>query len=240
MFTIRGGILQLLLVRRAEDPFKGALSLPGGFVKPDEDLGQAAARELAEETGLREGSWHLEQLGSYGAPDRDPRMRVVTVAHWAICAKLPEPCAGGDAAAAVLVPVQEIESRSVRLAFDHERIVRDAVERTRSKLEYTALAAKFCPPEFTIAELRRVYEAAWNTRLDAGNFQRSVQESGAFEKRGMPAASFRSRRGRRAALWSVRGPTSDDRPAVPLHRALARRRRPSVPPDDGSAPTRHE
>ena len=226
VFTIQDEALHVLLIGRAEEPFKGALALPGGFVKPDEDLDQAAARELAEETGLRDGSWHLEQLGSYGAPDRDPRMRVVTVAYWAICADLPAPRAGGDAAAAILVPVAEIESGNVRLAFDHERIVRDAVERTRSKLEYTALAAKFCPPEFTIAQLRRVFEAVWSMRLDPGNFQRNVQESGAFEKRGKPVASFGSRRGRRAALWSIRG---DDRPAIPLDRALARRRHPAVP-----------
>ena len=235
VFTIRDEALQLLLVKRAEDPFKEALALPGGFVKPDEDLDQAAARELAEETGLRDGSWHLDQLGSYGAPDRDPRMRVVTVSYWGICADLPAPRAGGEVAAAVLVPVREIELCNVRLAFDHERIVRDAVDRTRSKLEYTALAAKFCPPEFTIAELRRVYEAVWNTRLDPGNFQRNVQASGAFEKRGMLEASFRSRRGRRAALWSVRGPVpGDDRLAAPLHRGLARRRHPAVPSDDAS------
>ena len=235
VFTIRDEALQLLLVRRAEDPHKGDLALPGGFVKPDEDLDHAAARELAEETGLRDGAWHLEQLGSYGAPDRDRRMRVVTVAYWGICADLPAPHAGGDAAMATVVPVEEIESGNVRLAFDHERIVRDAVERTRSKLEYTALAAKFCPPEFTIAELRRVYEVVWSTHLDPGNFQRNVQESGAFERRGKPPASFRSRRGRRAALWSVRGPISgDDRSTVPLHRALARRRHPAAPPDDPS------
>ena len=229
VFTIRNDALHVLLIGRGEDPFKGAFALPGGFVKPDEDLDQAAARELAEETGLRDGSWHLEQLGSYGAPDRDPRMRVVTVAHWAICADLPAPRAGGDAAAAILVPVAEIERGNVPLAFDHERIVRDAVERPRAKLEYTALAAKFCPPEFTIAQLRRVYEAVWSTRLDPGNFQRNVQESGAFEKRATSAPTFRSRRGRRAALWSIRGSAVDDeRPVFPLDRALARRRRPAT------------
>ena len=104
--------------------------------------------------------------------------------------------------------------------------MRDAVERTRSKLEYTALAAKFCPPEFTIGPLRRVYEAVWNTRLDPGNFQRNVQESGAFEKRITAASAPRPRRGRPASLWSVSESTVlDDRPAIPLERPPAKRRR---------------
>ena len=124
VFTIRNDTLHVLLIERGEEPFRGALALPGGFVKPGEGLDQAAARELAEETGLRDGSWHLEQLASYGAPGRDPRMRVVTVAYWAICADLPALRGGGDAVAAVLTPVEEIEGGAVRLAFDHERIVR--------------------------------------------------------------------------------------------------------------------
>ena len=224
VFTIRGDELQVLLIERGGEPFLGALALPGGFVRPDEDLDQAAARELAEETGLRAGSWHLEQLASYGSPERDPRMRVVTVAYWAICAELPGLRGGGDAAAALLMPVKEIESGSVRLAFDHERIVRDAVERTRSKLEYTALAAKFCPPEFTVGQLRRVYEAVWNTRLDPGNFQRNVQESGAFEKRADAAEAPRFQRGRPAALWSVSDSDVLESPlGAPLERPPARR-----------------
>ena len=162
-------------------------------------------------------------------------MRVVTVAYWAICADLPAQRGGGDAVAAVLMPVAKIERGGVRLAFDHERIVRDAVERTRSKLEYTALAAKFCPPEFTIAQLRRVYEAVWNARLDPGNFQRNVQESGAFEKRVDAASVPRSRRGRPASLWSVSEPTAvDDQPTPPLARAPAKRKpaRSKPPPKD--------
>ena len=225
VFTIRDDALQVLLIERGGEPFLGARALPGGFVRPDEDLDQAAARELAEETGLRAGSWHLEQLGTYGAPGRDPRMRVVTVAYWAICAELPALRGGGDAVSATLTLVEAIERRRVRLAFDHERIVRDAVERTRSKLEYTALAARFCPPEFTIGQLRRVYEAVWNTRLDPGNFQRNVQESGAFEKRIEAAAAPSARRGRPASLWSVSESTVlGDQPAVPLARPPAKRR----------------
>ena len=224
IFTIRDDALHVLLIERGGEPFLGASALPGGFVRPDEDLDQAAARELAEETGLtEEGSWHLEQLASYGAPDRDPRMRVVTVAYWAICADLPALRGGGDAVVASLTPVEKIERGDVRLAFDHERIVKDAVERTRSRLEHTALAVKFCPREFTIGQLRRVYEAVWRTRLDPGNFQRNVQASGAFEQRARTTPAPRPRRGRPASLWSVSDSAALDPPAAPLQRAPARR-----------------
>ena len=226
VFTIRDDALQVLLIERGGEPFLGALALPGGFVRPDEDLDQAAARELAEETGLRAGAWHLEQLASYGAPDRDPRMRVVTVAYWAICADLPAVRGGGDAVATTVMPVEQIERGEVRLAFDHGRLVRDAVERTRSTLESTTLAAKFCPPAFTIGQLRRVYEAVWNTRLDPGNFQRKVQESGAFTKHVAAVAGSPSRRGRPASLWAVSDSTGADDPlAMPLARPPAKRRR---------------
>ena len=227
IFTIRDDALQVVLIERGQEPFLGALALPGGFVQPDEDLDQAAARELAEETGLRAGSWHLEQLGSYGSPNRDPRMRVVTVAYWAVCAELPGLRGGGDAARATLTPVERIKRGSVRLAFDHERIVSDAVERARSKLEYTALAARFCPPEFTISQLRRVYETVWSEDLDPGNFQRSVQGSGAFEKRAGEAPADRPQRGRPAALWAFNSSiVREDQPAgPPLRRPLAKRSR---------------
>ena len=108
-------------------------------------------------------------------------MRTVTVAFWAITAGLPRPRGGGDAAAAGLEPVDGIESGALRLAFDHDRIVADAVKRVRSRLETTTIAARFCPPAFTVAELRKVYETIWNTPLDPGNFQRFVRDSGAFE-----------------------------------------------------------
>lgn len=223
VLTIRRDALQVLLIERGGEPFRGGLALPGGFVGPDEDLDAAAARELAEETGLRPGAWPLEQIGAYGAPGRDPRMRVVTVAYLAICTDLPAPRRGGDAAAAGFRPVEEIERGAVRLAFDHGRIVMDAVRRTRSRLEHTALAAKFCPPAFTIFQLRRVYEVVWGVRLDPGNFHRGVQESGAFERGSGTAPAGASGRGRRGRLWSVRGSTAADPFAAPLRRRLARR-----------------
>ena len=220
VFTIRSGKLHMLLIERGQEPFRGRWALPGGFVRPDEDLDGAAARELEEETGLTGDARFLEQLASYGRPDRDPRMRVVTVAYWAVCAEV-EPRGGGDAASAALLPVAAIEDGSVQLAFDHHEIAGDALERLRSKLEYTAVAAKFCPPEFTISELRRVYEAVWNTRLDPGNFQRMVRQNGTFRQAPPPRRADVTRGGRPASLWSA----VSDSPLPRLDHAPRRSRR---------------
>ena len=203
LFTIIGGELFVLLVERGQDPWKGAWALPGGFVRPDEDLEAAAVRELAEETGIREEPGHLEQLGTYGSPDRDPRMRVVSVAYWAIEADLPVPVGGGDAAFAALVPMSKVEHGGIALAFDHGQVLRDAIERTRSKLEYTTLAAKFCPPEFTIAQLRQVYESVWDVELDQGNFHRKIREAPGFVRQLPHSAKPGAEGGRPASLFSV-------------------------------------
>ena len=121
IFTVVSDALQVLLVERGEPPFLGSWALPGGFVRPDENLDEAANRELLEETGVDASSAHLEQLGTYGSPGRDPRMRVVTVAYWAILGDLSElhPAAGSDARDAGLVPVSKIEAGGLKLAFDH-------------------------------------------------------------------------------------------------------------------------
>ena len=188
LFAIRRDELHVLLIQRGIEPFAGAWALPGGFVQPDEGLDDAAARELDEETGVAEDAVYLEQLRSYGSPGRDPRMRVVTVAYWGACAELPSPMGGSDAAQAELVPVSGIEDGDIELAFDHGAIVSDALERVRAKLEYTALAARFCASEFTISELRKVYETIWNTKLDPGNFQRKVRENHSFRRVGRSVA----------------------------------------------------
>ncbi|UKA50242.1 NUDIX hydrolase [Arthrobacter sp. FW305-123] len=179
VFAVSAGTLNVALVRRGGHPFKGALALPGGFVGPEESAEQAARRELAEETALDLGSLpvHLEQLATYTHPDRDPRMRVVTVAHLALLATdgtvLPEIAAGSDAAAAAWHPVHHILS-SNELAFDHQAILQDGLKRLAGKMEYTTVAARLLPEEFTLTQLRTVYDAVWDTALPAGNFTRKM------------------------------------------------------------------
>ncbi|MQA05460.1 MAG: NUDIX domain-containing protein [Streptosporangiales bacterium] len=201
VLTVHDDALQVVLVRRGIPPHEGMLALPGGFLASTrEDLDAAAARELAEETGLGAADLHLEQLGTYGVPDRDPRGRVVTVCYLAFSPNLPSPAAGGDARDATLMPVQKVLRRQAAVAFDHKRLVADAVERARSKLEYTTLAAAFCPPEFTMTDLRQVYEIVWDTKLDPRNFHRKISSTEGFlvptgeraaRQVGRPAALFR-------------------------------------------------
>ncbi|MEV6396973.1 NUDIX domain-containing protein [Streptomyces sp. NPDC051907] len=221
VFTVREGVLQVLLIERGEEPYRGAWALPGGFVQPRESAEQAARRELAEETGLSRktvADLHLEQLRTYSDPDRDPRMRVVSVAYTALLPDLPEPRGGGDAAHARWAPLRRtappapparVDRRDPQLAspaslaFDHEQILADAHERVGAKLEYTCLATSFCPPEFTLGELQQVYETVWGVELDRPNFRRKVLASTGFVEavegpprrtggRGKPAALYRA------------------------------------------------
>ncbi|CAM5609417.1 NUDIX hydrolase [Streptomyces narbonensis] len=239
VLTVRRHALCTLIVKRGEAPFQGRWALPGGFVREGEDLGAAAARELVEETGLRAhdpgdpppvpgNGAHLEQLATYGAPDRDPRMRVVSVAHLALAPDLPAPRAGGDANSARWATVGELLGEdgpvgdeeamgegsdregglgggAEPLAFDHAQILADGVERARSKIEYSSLATAFCPPEFTVGELRRVYEAVWGVALDPRNFHRKVTGTPGFL---VPAGGTTTRQGGRPAqLFRAGGAT---------------------------------
>ena len=200
LLTVRHGELSVLLVERDTHPFRGALALPGGFVLPDEDLDAAAVRRLDRETGVRREAAHMEQLGAYGHPRRDPRMRVVSVAYLVFAPDLPPPVPGSGTRSVSWVPVREVDPAS--LAFDHDRVLAAGVERARAKLEYTPLAAAFVGEEFTVAELRHVYEAVWGRPLDPRNFHRKVTGTKGFlvpvgrpapvgPEGGRPAALFR-------------------------------------------------
>ncbi|WP_211881724.1 NUDIX hydrolase [Pseudarthrobacter albicanus] len=198
--TVFDGALKILLITRLIEPFRGRLALPGGFVLPGEDLVTAAGRELAEETGVGQVPGHLEQLGSYGPRGRDPRGDVLTVAHLLLAPNFPVLSAGSDAEHAAWYPAGQVLDGELQLAFDHERILGDALERAKSKLEYSPLGAAFCGDEFTVAQLRAVYEAVWGTRLDPRNFHRKATGTPGFLEdtgrmttgdAGRPAALFR-------------------------------------------------
>ena len=179
VFTVLDTDLKVLVIRRKVHPFKDAWALPGGFVRVGdgagdrgEDIFAAAQRELAEETGLAPSDIYLEQLHTFGAPHRDPRMRVISVAHYALVRPTLAPLvtAGTDAAA--------VRWRSVAadadepLAFDHAEILAHALDRVRGKVDYAPIAFELVPETFTVAELRSVYEAIKGTTYDAGNFRR--------------------------------------------------------------------
>lgn len=201
--------------------------MPGaarGFVLPEESAGTAARRELAEETGLSDVSGlHLEQLRTYSEPDRDPRMRVVSVAYTALLPDAPEPRGGGDAVSAHWLPYDGLGP----LAFDHDRILADARERIGAKLEYTCLATAFCPPEFTLGELQQVYETVWGSVLDRPNFRRKVLATPGFVEPVPGAARLTGGRGKPAALYRAGDATA-------LHPPLLRAA--PVPPPQSSSP----
>lgn len=197
VLTVREQRLSALVWRRDQAPYVGAWSVPGGFVQLDEDLPVAAERLMAERAGLSGVRVHLEQLATYGYPDRDPRQRVVSVAYLGLAPDLP----ASSRAQVVWLPVEELTERD-EAAFDHRRILLDGVERARAKLEYSPLAAAFCPPEFTVAELRRVYEIVWGTPLDPRNFHRKVTGADRFL---VPTGTSTTRDGGRPARLYRRG-----------------------------------
>ncbi len=179
IFTIIDAQLRVLLVKRQEHPFRGQWALPGGFVRVQEsakdqgeDLDAAARRELHEETGLEPDRVHIEQLYTFGASGRDPRMRVISVAYFALVRPdlAPFVKAGGDVSHADWVPVEQLKKHE--LAFDHRQIIELGLARVRGKLEYSGIAFDLVPLTFTIPELRHVYSIVLAKEMDPGNFRR--------------------------------------------------------------------
>jgi 8-oxo-dGTP diphosphatase len=165
--------LKVLLVERALEPFKGSWALPGGFVHVDETIDAAARRELAEEAGLT--NVFLEQLYTFGAVERDPRERIVSVAYFALV-KLSDynVRAAADAADARWFPI----SRVPKLAFDHAEILATALERLKGKVRYQPIGFELLPPKFTLSQLQHLYEAVLGTELDKRNFRKKVLSFG--------------------------------------------------------------
>ena len=180
ILTLLDADLKVLLVERDMPPHKGQWALPGGFVRigPDdqgEDLEETARRELAEETGLPHGSVFLEQLRTFGKAGRDPRMRVISVAHFALVRPdlAPFVQAGGDVSKAAWFSTSD-QVPDMDLAFDHHTILDLALKRVREDLLHTRIAFELVPETFSIAELRAVYEVILGQALDPGNFRRRV------------------------------------------------------------------
>src|SRR5216117_2663062 len=173
VFALDATDLQVMLIQRDQGPFEGDWALPGGFVNVDETLDAAAARELQEETGLRD--IFLEQLYTFGAVDRDPRERVVSVAYYALV-KLADfsTKAATDAADARWFPISNVP----RLAFDHANILATALTRLKGKVRYQPIGFELLPLKFTLSELQHLYEAVLETQLDKRNFRKKVLSFG--------------------------------------------------------------
>jgi 8-oxo-dGTP diphosphatase len=169
VFGLDDESLKVLLVRRGGPPFEGAWALPGGFVAMDETLERAARRELEEETGVR--LEYLEQLYTFGAPDRDPRERVVTVAYFALVRLLDYTVqAASDASDAAWFAIDDLP----RLAFDHGRILATGRQRLRSKIRYEPIGFDLLPKKFTLSQAQRLFETALGRALDKRNFRKKI------------------------------------------------------------------
>jgi len=230
--TIRDGALQVLLIEREAPPFAGTWALPGAFVAPRPDgtwqtLEELAARALAEEAGVADlGGHHLEQLATFGAPERDPRGRVISIGYLVFAPDLPDAVAGRRARRAAWVTVAPGATGIDRvLAFDHAEILAAGLERARARLEYTTLATAFLPTLFTLSDLQSVYETVWGTDLDLSNLRRKVLgASGFVAATGLAATRAAGGRGRPAELYQA-GPGAILNPPItrPAMRPIAAR-----------------
>lgn len=196
LFTILDSQLQILLIKRAAEPFRDVWALPGGFLDIDESLEACAMRELEEETDL--GGICLEQLYTFADPDRDPRERVISVAHYAlVSADKLSPRAASDAKAVNWYPIDALPP----LAFDHAEIISLAHQRLISKLDDSSIAFQFLAHDFSLSELQSVFEIILNQRLDKRNFRKRIlgmdllEETGKSSRNGnhRPAKTYRPR-----------------------------------------------
>lgn len=177
VFALDAEDLQVMLIERDLPPFAGQWALPGGFVRVDESLEQAALRELQEETGLHD--IFLEQLFTFGELHRDPRERVVTVAYYALVNLAGHDVqASTDARNAAWFPVSDLPT----LAFDHAQIVEAALARLRGKVRYQPIGFELLPERFTLRQLQHLYEIILGRELDKRNFRKKVLSMGIIKE----------------------------------------------------------
>ncbi len=202
IFSLIERELNILLVKRKRWPYEGQWAIPGGFINIDESIETAARRELEEETGVRD--IYLEQLYTFGEPLRDPRTRVISVAYFAIIRADRQVLKVSDESTDVRwFPVRRLPGQ---LAFDHDHILATALDRLRSKLEYTTLAFQLLPEVFSILELKHIYEQILGEKLDKGNFYRKIKDAKVLEDTGMR----REGRGRPTTLYRFRRDRGDE------------------------------
>lgn len=187
VFGVDLGVLKVLLIRRGIEPFSGMWAIPGGFVRMNESTEQAVARELKEETGLK--NIFLEQLYTFSDPKRDPRERVVSVSYFALVSPAElKVVAGSDAAEVGWFPVHtdryDAAALEVPLAFDHVQILQVALARLRAKVRYQPVGFELLPRDFTLGELQVLYEAILGRPLDKRNFRRKVLAQGILQEQG--------------------------------------------------------
>ncbi len=198
IFTVRDAKLNVLLIKRGAEPYKQSWALPGGFVRIDEHIDDCAKRELFEEAGL--DNVYLEQLYTFGKPNRDPRERVISVAYYTLTPSEGLSLkAGTDAADAGWYPVEDLPE----VAFDHAEIIETARIRLSAKMEYSTIGLQFMPAEFTLSQLQVVYEQAIGRVLDKRNFRKWILSLNLIEETGK---KFASGAHRPAMLYRITNP----------------------------------
>jgi len=188
LFTVKDSQLQVLLIKRAGEPYRDKWAFPGGFVEIDEHIDVCVARELAEETGVT--GVYTEQLFTAGAPDRDPRERIISVTYLALVPDEPLSLqAASDAKDVAWFAVND----HPELAFDHDEIIAMARERLAAKLGYSTIALQLLPAKFTLSQLQHVYEVILEEKLDKRNFRKRLLASGCIEENGELATGGKHR-----------------------------------------------
>ena len=186
IFGYDGKELKVLLIERGIEPFKGCWAFPGGFLNMDEDALAGARRELKEETGLEDA--FIEQFHTFSEPGRDPRGRVITIAHYALV-KIQEVEGGDDAAQARWFSIDEVPP----LAFDHDRILRMAMSRLKERIHFEPVGFELLPDVFTMPQLQNLYESILEVHFDRRNFASKMLKLGILEDTGDRPAGASSR-----------------------------------------------